>query len=92
MSAAELGPGRYHFAGQEVEVSEELRVAAPGAPNLAGSALTLDRAVLLVTQRCGVPFSEAWAMASTRPASFLGLRQPDSVRVMVSQGGMTRLR
>ena len=68
VAAADRGPGRYRLGSDEIIVSGDLRCAKPGQPNLAGSALTLDRAVLNVARYCDVPFPEAWAMASTRPA------------------------
>ena len=45
IAAAGMPPGRYTLGGQEVELSPAGRVAAPGAPNLAGSALRLDAAI-----------------------------------------------
>ena len=72
---------------QEVEVTEDLRVAKRGQPNLAGSALTLDRAVVNVALHCDVPFAEAWAMASTRPAALLGIAAPGEIEVRVSAAG-----
>jgi N-acetylglucosamine-6-phosphate deacetylase len=48
---------------------------APRLPDgtLAGSTLTLDRAVGNVVARCGVPLLRALAAASTNPAALLGL-------------------
>lgn len=89
IAAADAPRGRYWVGGQEVEVSEELRVSKRGEPNLAGSALTLDRAVVNVALHCGVPFAEAWAMASSRPAALLGLAPPPDVEVLVSGSGFS---
>jgi N-acetylglucosamine-6-phosphate deacetylase len=91
MAAAEVGPGRYTFLGEEVLVSEDLRVSNPGQPNLAGSALTLDRAVVNVTRHCGIPFEQAWAMASTSPAALLKLPDLTEIRVRVEEGGFRRV-
>jgi len=91
MAAAEVGPGRYTFLGEEVLVSEELRVSKPGQPNLAGSALTLDRAVVNVALHCGVPFDQAWVMASESPAALLDLKGLAEVRVRVEAGGFQRV-
>ena len=85
--AADVGPGRYTFGGEEIVVSPELRVHKPGQQNLAGSALTLDRAVLNVALRCDVPFNEACAMASTRPAELIGLSAPPDISVRISAEG-----
>lgn len=89
VAAAELGAGRYTLGGEEVLVSPDLRVQKPGQPNLAGSALTLDRAVVNVALNCGVPFQEAWVMASTGPAALLGFPCPGRISVQVSRNGFT---
>jgi len=81
MMAAGAGPGRYKLGDLEVEVSPEGRVAAPGSATLAGSALTLDRAVALTVHMAGVSLAEAAAMASTQPAAFMGLRPRGKVAV-----------
>jgi len=57
----------------KVRLEENGRVAVPGAPNLAGSSLSLDRAVGNTVRFAGVPLEEALAMASTRPAEYLGV-------------------
>ncbi len=90
IAAADAGPGRYWLGGKEVVVSEDLRAAHPGQPHLAGSALTLDRAVVHVSLYCDVSFADAWSMASLHPAALLGLDAPPSITVSVSEGGFTR--
>lgn len=85
--AAEMPPGRYTCGGAEIELSPAGRVQVPGQPNLAGSALTLDRAVLHVATYCDVDFATAWAMASTQPAALLGLPTPEEVTVEVTDEG-----
>jgi N-acetylglucosamine-6-phosphate deacetylase len=87
MAAADVGAGKFPLGDYEVDVSEDLRVTRPGKPGFAGSALTLDRAVMNVTQRCGVPFAEAWTMASTRPAALVGIETIPEVQVLVEGGG-----
>lgn len=91
IAAADCGPGTYLLGGEEVEVTPDLRCAKPGQPNLSGSALTLDRAVLHVHRHCGVPFDEAWAMASSRPAALVGLGEPVAVTVRVRGESLERL-
>lgn len=89
--AAELGPGRYRSGHAEIEVTRELRVSKPGEPNLAGSALTMDRAVVNAALHGGVDFETAWAMASVQPADLLGLQTPDPVTVTdITEDGFTR--
>ena len=73
MAAAGMPPGRYTLGGQEVELAPSGRVAVPGAPNLAGSALRLDVAIGNTVRFAGVTLDEAVAMASTRPAEYVGL-------------------
>lgn len=73
MMAAGCAPGRYHIGGLEVELSPTGRVAAPGSATLAGSSLTLDRAVALTVQMADVALTDAVAMASTQPATYIGV-------------------
>lgn len=86
--AADKGPGTYRLGGLRIEVSEDLRCAQPGASNLAGSALTLDRAVINVTRFCGIPFDEVWTMASIRPAELAGLPSPGHLTVRIEDDRM----
>lgn len=72
MMAADCAPGRYRLGDLEVELSPAGRVAAPGSATLAGSALTLDHAVVLTVRMTGLPLQDAAAMASTHAADFLG--------------------
>lgn len=87
MAAAEVGAGTYRLGEDEVVVRKDLYVSKPGEPNLAGSALTLDRAVLNVARHCDVAFEVAWQMASTQPAALIGLDDLPEVTVEVSEDG-----
>jgi N-acetylglucosamine-6-phosphate deacetylase len=73
MAAAGMPPGRYTLGGQEVELSSAGRVAIPGAPTLAGSALSLDVAIGLTVRFTGLAIEDVAPMASSRPAAYLGL-------------------
>jgi len=73
VGAAGMPPGRYTLGGQEVELSATGRVSVPGALYLAGSALRLDAAVGHTVRFTGLPLEEVVAMASTRPAGYLGI-------------------
>jgi N-acetylglucosamine-6-phosphate deacetylase len=73
VGAAGMPPGRYTLGGQLVELSPTGRVAAPGAPNLAGSALRLDVAIGNTVRFTGLPLEEVVPMASTRPAEYVGI-------------------
>jgi N-acetylglucosamine-6-phosphate deacetylase len=79
IAAAGMPPGRYTLGGQVVELDAAGRVAAPGATNLAGSALTLDRAVANTARFTGLPLETVVEMASLRPAAYLGLAPVGSV-------------
>ena len=78
---AGLPPGRYRFGRHEVEFAYEggparftaEHPAAPGA--LAGSGLTLDRAVRNAIELLGVDLPLAIRMASANPAGVLGLSE-----------------
>jgi len=83
MEAADKGAGTYKLGKQNVIVREDLLVRVPGQPNLAGSALTLDRAVINVATHCDVPFETAWRMASVQPASLVGLTNLPEITVEV---------
>lgn len=73
-AAAGCAPGRYELNGELVVLSADGRVSPPGKPWLAGSSLTLDRAVVNTVRFTGLPLETVWAMASRQPASYLGLR------------------
>jgi N-acetylglucosamine-6-phosphate deacetylase len=87
--AAGSPPGRYRLGGLEVELSADGRVAPPGAPHLAGSALTMDRAVGLAVTLGGVSIAEALAMASTQPAAFIGLAPAGTLSLSWEGGQLT---
>ena len=89
IAAADGGPGPYRIGGLEVVVSAAGRVSERGSPFLAGSALTLDRAVLNVVRHCGIPFEQAWAMASRHPARLVGLADLPDVEVRVAEQRFT---
>jgi N-acetylglucosamine-6-phosphate deacetylase len=81
MAAAGMPLGRYTIGGQPVDLDASGRVAAAGASNLAGSALTLDRAVANTARFTGLPIETAAEMASVRPAAYLGLAPVGEVEV-----------
>jgi N-acetylglucosamine-6-phosphate deacetylase len=71
MAAAGMPPGPYPLGGQQVMVDGESARLADGT--LAGSVLTLDRAVRNAVRWVGVTAAEALAMATAVPARLLGL-------------------
>src|SRR4029453_15652719 len=80
-TAAGQPPGDYMLGTLKVHLDENGRVAAPGQPNLAGSALSLDRAIGNGAKFSGLPLSTVLPMASTRPAQLLGLAPRGRLRV-----------
>jgi N-acetylglucosamine-6-phosphate deacetylase len=72
VAAAGCGPGTHAVGGVICEVSADGRVSLPGTPYLAGSALTLDRAIANATRFTGLPIESVIPMASTIPAEYLG--------------------
>jgi N-acetylglucosamine-6-phosphate deacetylase len=73
IAAAGCAPGTFAIGEVACQVSEDGRVSLPGTPYLAGSALTMDKAVQNSVRFAGVTLDEAAAMASSNPARFLGL-------------------
>jgi N-acetylglucosamine-6-phosphate deacetylase len=78
-AAAGCGPGRYSIGGVVCESGEDGRVSLPGTPYLAGSSLTLDRAVANTARFTGLPIEAVLPMASTNPASYLGTTKAGTV-------------
>jgi len=73
VAAAGCAPGPYTIGGVTSELSADGRVSLPGTPYLAGSALTMDRAIANTVRFTGLPIDTVMKMASTIPASYLGL-------------------
>lgn len=65
---AGAAPGRYRLGEHDVELTAGRRVVLAGTDRLAGSALSLDRAVANVMRIAGVPLADAVAMATLNPA------------------------
>ncbi len=73
MSVMGKGEGRHSTLGQDV-VLEGDRLALAGAPGtLAGSVLTMDRAVGNMMNMLGISISDAVFMASSSPAAAIGM-------------------
>lgn len=71
MSGTGMPDGEYTLGGQRVTVQQGAARIASGA--LAGSTLTLDRAVRNIMAAADLPLAEALSMASRVPAQALGL-------------------
>jgi N-acetylglucosamine-6-phosphate deacetylase len=88
-AAAGTSPGRYEFAGMQIEHTADGSVREPGSPVLAGSALRLDQAVRNIVAWGFASAQQAIAMASTQPAAVLGVTLPQST-IMWDAGLMPR--
>jgi N-acetylglucosamine-6-phosphate deacetylase len=73
VAAAGCPPGRHTIGGVSAELSADGRVSLPGTPYLAGSALTMDRAIANTVRFTGLPIERVIPMASTIPAAYLGI-------------------
>ena len=73
IAAAACAPGRYAIGGVECALGEDGRVSLPGTPYLAGSSLTLDRAIANTVRFSGLPIDDVIPMASTIPATYMGM-------------------
>lgn len=72
IAAAGCAPGRYAIGGVDCALAEDGRVSLPGTPYLAGSSLTLDRAVANAVRFTGLALEDVIPMASSVPARYLG--------------------
>ena len=83
IAAAGCPPGIYSLGGMQVELNAAGRVSpagVPGASHLAGSALSMDRAIGLTVRFTGLPLDEVLKMATTTPAAFIGIEPTGSSR------------
>ncbi|MBV9169089.1 MAG: N-acetylglucosamine-6-phosphate deacetylase, partial [Chloroflexi bacterium] len=78
MHAAGLPDGDYEFVGRPVKVRDGAVRLIDGT--LAGSVLTLDRAVRNMVELCGVGWSDAIRMASETPARIVGASRKGALR------------
>ena len=83
IAAAGMPPGRYALAGIPVISDGDSARLADAAGTLAGSTLTMDRAVRTMVALGGARVEEALTMASTVPARLLGLT--DAGRLLAGQ-------
>jgi N-acetylglucosamine-6-phosphate deacetylase len=73
ISAAGSSPGRYTLGDVDTELSTDGRVSLPGTPYLAGSSLTMDKAIANTVRFSGVPIDQVVPMASSIPAAYIGI-------------------
>ena len=72
IAAAGCPPGEYVLNGERVVLDAHGRVAPPGKPWLAGSALTMDAAIANLARFTGLSLHQILPLASTQPAALLG--------------------
>jgi N-acetylglucosamine-6-phosphate deacetylase len=93
VSAAGSPPGRYTIGGVESDLNASGRVSLPGTPYLAGSALTMDRAVANAVRFTGLPLDEVVAMAATIPAGYVGMKPAGTITAdWNAEGGELHIR
>ena len=81
VAAAASPPGRYGLADGQVERRADGKVTAVGAGHLAGSSLTLDDAIARTCAWTELDLETVWAMASTQPASLIGINTAETIEV-----------
>src|SRR5262249_39770692 len=79
VSAAGSAPGRHTIGGVPCELGEDGRVSLPGTPYLAGSSLTMDRAIANTVRFTQLTLDAVVPMASTIPAAYLGMTTAGTV-------------
>jgi len=67
MAAAAAPPGRYRIGEVLAEVGSDGYVRLPGTPYLAGSALTMDRAIENAARFAGLALEDALRLANRQP-------------------------
>lgn len=73
MSAAGAPPGRFQFAGMDLEVGADQIVRQPGKTNFAGSALKPVEGVFRAAEMLRCPWQECWPRLSEIPARLMGV-------------------
>jgi N-acetylglucosamine-6-phosphate deacetylase len=80
IAAAGSPPGRYSVGDVACELGPDGRVSLPGTPYLAGSGLTMDRAIGRTVRFTGLPLESVIPMSTTIPAALLGTQTAGVVR------------
>lgn len=74
-----LPPGTHTLGGREIHIGPDVAKLPDGT--IAGSIITLDRALRNVVEAAGIPLVDAARMASTTPARSLGLADRGALEV-----------
>jgi N-acetylglucosamine-6-phosphate deacetylase len=80
IAAAGGAPGRYSIGAVDCELGPDGRVSLPGTPYLAGSSLTMDRAIATTIGMTGLALDEVVPMASTNAARAVGMTTAGRVK------------
>ena len=80
IAAAASAPGEYRIGDVTGVLREDGRVSLPGTAYLAGSSLTMDRAIGNAVRFTGLTIDQVLPMASTVPAAYLGLPAAGTVK------------
>jgi N-acetylglucosamine-6-phosphate deacetylase len=81
IASAGCPPGTYEFNGMKVILGADGRACPPGKPWMAGSSVTLDRAVANAVRFSGLSIDEILPMASIQPAKYMGIEAAGRVAV-----------
>lgn len=73
VALAGMKPGKYQFAGQPVELTNDRCVRLEGTEYLAGSAIELARGIENSVRYAGISLEEAFSLATLQPIKLLGL-------------------
>jgi N-acetylglucosamine-6-phosphate deacetylase len=73
ISAAGAAPGQYTIGRVACVLGEDGRVSLPGTPYLAGSSLTMDRAIVNTVRFTGLSIDDVVPMASDIPSRYMGI-------------------
>ena len=92
IASAGSPPGTYEFNGMKVILGADGRACPPGKPWMAGSSVTLDRAVANAVRYTGLSIHEILPMASSLPAKYIGIEPAGRVTAnWDSENGLTSL-
>ena len=71
ISAARMGPGRYHVGAEPIDVGDDLIARVPDSQLLAGSTATMPRMVALLRERLGLSEADIQQLVSDNPRRVL---------------------
>lgn len=72
MVAADLGPGRYQFGRQNLEIGEDLVARSPDRSHLVGSTVTMPKTFHNLTVEVGLSAQDAFCLLEHHPKTAMG--------------------